>query len=186
MPDDATQAGATDGTAGDATDSQASQAPTQDDIDRLTAALNKEREASRKAAADLKTAQRELEKLGNAGKSDTDRLAAEREAWQKKIDTLTVKARTANGKDAVRTAAKDAGAPDVDLIYRLVKADLSFSDDDEPENVADLIAGARREFPDLFKVKPGKADGGGDGAKGKPGAKATMNDWIRQQAGRAP
>ena len=72
MPDDATQAGATDGTAGDATDSQASQAPTQDDIDRLTAALNKEREASRKAAADLKTAQRELEKLGNAGKSDTD------------------------------------------------------------------------------------------------------------------
>ena len=52
-------------------------------------------------------------------------------------------------------------------------------------NIEDLIAGARKEFPDLFKTKPGKADGGGDGARGKPNGKTTVNDWIRQSAGRA-
>ncbi len=184
MPDDENQAGTTDSTASNATDNQTSQAPTQEDVDRLTAALNKEREASKKAQAGEKAARLELEKLGNSGKSDLDKIAAEREAWQRKVDTLTAKARTANGKEAVRNAAKEAGAPDTDLIYRLVRSDISFDDDDEPDNVADLIAGARKEFPDLFKVKPGKVDSGGDGAKGKPSSKGTMNDWIRDQARR--
>ena len=185
MPDDENQAGASQGTAGNAQGDQSGQAPTQEDIDRLTAALTKERDANRRAQADLKSARLEIEKAGSAGKSDADKLAAEREAWQQRIEALTAKTRAAHGKDAVQQAAKSAGAPDADLIYRLVKSDIAYDDDsDEPSNVEELIAGCRKDFPDLFKTQPAKADSGGEGARGKPAKGTTMNDWIRQQAGR--
>ncbi len=184
MPDDETQAGATESAAGDAANTEGSQAPTQEDITQLKAVVEKERAAAKKATADAKAVRDELAKLQNAGKSDAERLAAERDALAAKVEALAVKARSANGREAVRSAAKAAGAHDQDLIYRLAKSDIEYDDDDEPTNVTELIDTLKRAHPDLFKAKPGKADAGGEAARGKPPKGVTMNDWIRQQAGR--
>lgn len=152
--------------------------------DGLKTALQKERDARKAAEKREKDLSKRLSDLENAGRSESDKVAAERDAAQARADRLAATVRTANGREATRSAAKDAGAPDPDLVYRLIKADIDFDDDDEPTNIDRLLLDAKKEFPDLFKVKPGKADTGGESAKGQPTGKQDMNSWIRQSARR--
>lgn len=150
----------------------------------LKTALDKERDARKAAEQRAKAAEKERDALKTAGQTDAEKAAAERDAAKARADKYVATVRTANGREAVRSAAKEAGAPDPDLIYRLVKADIDFDDDDEPTNVDRLVMDIKKEYPDQFKVKPGKADAGGEGAKGAPKKGADMNAWIRAQAGR--
>lgn len=152
--------------------------------DGLRTALQREREARRQAERRAREAERERDALRTAGQSDAERIAAERDAMRERVDRLTETVRTANGREAVRAAAKAAGAPDPDLIWRLAKADIEYDDDDEPTNVDRLLLELKRDYPDQFRVRPGKADPGGEGAKGAPPPKHDMNQWIRHAAGR--
>lgn len=155
------------------------------DDDGLKTALQKERDARKAVEARAKTAEKERDALKSAGQTEAEKVAAERDAYKTRAEKYVATVRQANGREAVRSAAKEAGAADPDLIYRLVKADIEFDDDDEPANVERLVLAAKKEFADLFKTKPAKADAGGDGAKGAPPKGKDMNAWIRSQAGRA-
>lgn len=153
-----------------------------DDVTGLKSALQAERDARKAADKTAKDLARELETIKNSGKSESEKLAARLEALEKDNQAKGAAIRERDAKDATRDAAKKAGAPDGDLIYRVLKGDIEYDDDGKPTNLKDLIADLKQTTPHLFKPATTRVDGGaGNGSK--PG-KDDMNAWIRQQAGR--
>ena len=169
--------------ANDQNDNQQDDGKGADDVAGLKSALQSERDArkaSDKAAKDLA---RELETIKNSGKSDAEKLAARIEALEKDNLAKSATIRERDAKDAARTAAKTAGAPDGDLIYRVIKSDIEFDDNGKPTNLSALIDDLKQLSPNLFKVEPKRIDGGaGNGTK--PKTSDSMNSFIRQAAGR--
>lgn len=80
-------------------------------------------------------------------------------------------------RDAVQTEAQRLGAKNSSLVYKVVKDDLTFDKDGKPENLAAVLAQAKKDSPELFggTASNGSVDGGASGA---PQAR-TMNDWMR-------
>jgi hypothetical protein len=104
---------------------------------------------------------------------------------RKRADTAEANLRVRNAQDAVETAAKAAGFKNPTKIYRLVKDELSFSDDGKPENVKDLIAIAKKDYAEELEANKGNGSAdGGAGARSGAGAGTSMNDIIRRAAGR--
>jgi hypothetical protein len=123
---------------------------------------------------------------GKAAKKDDDseEESAEIVEARKRAETAEAQLRIRDARDAVETAAKTAGFSSPSKIYRLLKDELSFDDSGKPENVKDLIAIAKRDFPEeLTKKASGSADGGAGGRAGA-GTGTSMNDIIRRAAGR--
>lgn len=153
-----------------------------DDVTGLKSALQAERDARKAADKTAKDLARELETIKNSGKSESEKLAARLEALEKDNQAKGAAIRERDAKDATRDAAKKAGAPDGDLIYRVLKGDIEYDDDGKPTNLKDLIADLKQTTPHLFKPATTRVDGGaGNGSK--PG-KDDMNSMIRAAAGR--
>lgn len=146
-------------------------------VDSAAAAARKD---SEKRARDL---ERDLEAIKNSGKSESEKLAARLEALEKDNKAKGDAIRERDAKDAARTAAKTAGAPDGDLIYRVIKSDIEFDDDGKPTNLKTLIDDLKQLSPNLFKVEA-KRINGGDGNGQKPKVSESMNSFIRASAGR--
>jgi hypothetical protein len=153
-----------------------------DDLTGLKTALQAERDARKAADKTAKDLARELESIKNSGKSESEKLAARLEALEKDNQLKGAAIRERDAKDATRDAAKKAGAPDGDLIYRVIKSDLEYDDDGKPTNLKDLIADLKQTTPHLFKPESKRIDGG-SGNGSKPG-KDDMNSMIRIAAGR--
>ena len=154
-----------------------------DDVVGLKSALQSEREArkaSDKAARDLQT---RLTAIENSGKSEAEKLTARLEQLERDNKAKGDAIRERDAKDAARTAAKTAGAPDGDLIYRVIKSDIEFDDDGKPTNLKTLIDDLKQLSPNLFKVEA-KRINGGDGNGQKPKVSESMNSFIRASAGR--
>lgn len=150
----------------------------------LDAALAEDRKDRKRAAASkaAKTAGKK-----KSGGDDDDEQAEELTKERQRREQAEEQLRVRDARDSVESAAKAAGFNNPAKIYRLVKDELEFDDAGKPENVKDLIALAKRDFPEELAAKgKGSADGGagGDG-KGAAGGHASMNDFIRRAAGRA-
>ncbi len=116
------------------------------------------------------------------GDYEYDLLVKELEALEKDNQAKGAAIRERDAKDATRDAAKKAGAPDGDLIYRVLKGDIEYDDDGKPTNLKALIDDLKQTTPHLFKPATTRVDGGaGNGSK--PG-KDDMNSMIRAAAGR--
>lgn len=82
-------------------------------------------------------------------------------------------------------AARDAGATSgQDKLLRLYKADFETDEDGEILNIEDVLADAKKDFPELFGKKRGSANGGagGGGDDLKDPSKA-FNESIKQELG---
>lgn len=154
-----------------------------DDVAGLKSALQAERDARKAADKTAKDLARELETIRNSGKSEAEKLAARLEALEKDNATKSAAIRERDAKDATRDAAKKAGAPDGDLIYRVIRADIEYADDGTPSNLKTLIDDLKQLSPNLFKAESKRIDGGaGNGSK--PKVSESMNSFIRAAAGR--
>lgn len=147
-----------------------------EDVSALKSALEKERLARKERDRELKETAKRLADLENAGKSDVEKLAAERDAWQQRYEAVATKAREATGREQIVAQATKAGAPNPELVYRLVRAELAYDDDGELTNAAEAIASARQQFPELFKTIPAKADT----AAGMGSGPEADGDWLRR------
>lgn len=147
-----------------------------------TAALDDLKKVRSEAASlrkRLKDAEAKLADLENAGKSESDQIAAKLTAAEERATAAESRYRVAVGRAAVTDAATKAGAISPKAVYALIRDDIDFDDDGEPTNIGDLIAQAKKDEPQLFRAAAGSADGG----KGGPAAdaKPNMNRMIADQ-----
>ena len=146
----------------------------------LKAALKAERDARRKYEREFKAASARLGEFEMAQKSDLERLIAERDSLKELTAAQEAQLRRTLTETAVRDAAEGAGARNGRLVWKLVKDDLEVSETGEVTNLADAIAQARKDAPELFGPS-GRSDAGkGQGASHTA---PTMTDLIRQRAG---
>jgi len=197
MADD-TKPGATQGN-DDQTDNTDDTTNQDDDLDKVQGlgdqgkeAIRKEREARAAAEKSRKETEKQLRETAkrlkdfeDKDKSEAEKLAGERDTWQKSATDYRDKYRKAAAAEVIRSEAVKAGADPrrVDRIVRLVRPDLAFDKDgDDPTNVETLIRDLKKSDADLFApVNPGKGDGGaGGGGKPKPGgATAVLREYLR-------
>lgn len=155
-----------------------------DDVAGLKSALDSERTKAKTAARELKTAQQELNRLKNAGKTDEEKRDADLTEAQRRADAAETRLKTLAGRAAVTDAASKVHAISPKAVFALVKDDLTYDDDGEPTNVAAVIAEARKSDPELFRASGGSGDGG---TRGKSVTDANdINAAIRRVAGREP
>jgi len=143
----------------------------------LKSALDKERSRAKTAERDLKAAQKRLDELDNASKSETEKVAAALKAAEDRASTAETRLRDANARSAVTEAAGKANAISTRAVYALIRSDLDFNDDGEPTNVSELIAQARKDEPSLFRAAAGSGDGGKGGEQ-----KQDINSALRALA----
>lgn len=122
------------------------------------------RDENRKLRARAKDAESKLTTAATADDqalTELEKVTRERDDFKSRFERLnaSLRAERANAR-AVELATK-AGAIDAGAIARLIPADaVEFDDDGKPENVAELIAEAKKSYPALFRA----AAGGGNGA----------------------
>lgn len=117
----------------------------------------------------------------DAQKSDLEKLTGERDDFKTRYETLEAKYRASIAESAVKDAATAAGAISAKAVFALIRDDVTYDDDGQPENVAALIEKAQTDEPALFR----KAAGRGDGGKGNGHVESSdMNALIRRAAGR--
>jgi hypothetical protein len=152
-----------------------------EDVAGLKSALQAERDARKQADKARGDLEKQLKAIQDSGKSESDKLAARLEALEHDNAAKSKAIAERDARDAVKDAARKAGAPDTDLIYRVLKSDLEYDSDGSVLNTKALIDDLKTTTPHLFKSPAGKADGGsGNGTKAATGG---MNQWIRQAAG---
>ena len=119
--------------------------------------------------------------------SDDERLKAELADAQTQL-------RERDARDEVKDAAETLGAKTGARVYKLVKDDLEFDAKGKITNLKDVLATAKKDFPELFGAQPpasqaaGSGKGSADGGAGNQGANKTaggMNDFIRRATGRS-
>lgn len=145
--------------------------------DGLKTALEKEREARKTAEKTLRDKAKRLAELEDAGKTEAEKLAAERDTYKESSTSYRAKYRDVHAREVVRTEALQLGADPkrVDRIVKMVRPDLAFDDgDDTPTNVKQLLSELKKTDDDLFRPVVGKGDAGAGG-----GNKAKTGDFMR-------
>lgn len=98
--------------------------------------------------------------------TELEKATRERDDYKSRFDGLnaSLRAERANAQ-AVELATK-AGAIDAGAIARLIPGDaVEFDDDGKPENIAELIADAKKSYPALFRAAAGGGNGGAKDAE---------------------
>lgn len=108
---------------------------------------------------------------------------SEQEKLKTRADRAEAALQQARAKDALTEAAAQAKARTPAKIFRLFKDEIKFDDKGEPTNVADLIAQAKKDFPEEFTPARGSVDGGAGSHIQMPNT-GGMNDFIRRATGR--
>ncbi len=118
--------------------------------------------------------------LDAAKQKEKDSKLSEDERLKQRAEQAESQLRARDARDQLESATREAGASNPSKLYRLIKDDLAFDDNGKPTNVKELVAQAKRDYPDEFGAKrPGGSADGGAG-RGGGGAKTTMNDLIRR------
>lgn len=131
-----------------------------EDTTKLKDTLRKERDRAKKAERDLKALQAKVAEFENRDKSETEKLASERDAAAKRAEEHERRWRDAVGRTAVYEAAGKANAVSARAVYALIRDDLEFDDEGEPTNVDALIKTAKADEPAMFRAAAGSANGG--------------------------
>lgn len=165
----------------DDSDDDDGQPSLEDQLAAAKEALRKERQAHRQTKRSAKSASGNTNGSGTGNRSekptgDLGKMQAQLDKQSEIIRTLTERDQMNTAAAAVRKEASAAGAQDTDRIFRMLKSEIDYDDDGKPENVADLVADLKTEYPELFKKKGGGGDLGGGAGSGKGGKKG---DWIR-------
>lgn len=157
----------------------------QDDVSGLKSALEKEREARKTAEKASKDLEKRLAAIENSGKSESEKIAARLKELEDANAAKDKAIRERDARDAVRAAARSAGAPAdaIDAVYRMVKGDLEYGDDGTVTNLADLLKDAKTIAPQLFRAA--SANGGAGNRQKAEGLTGNqrINAGIRQIAG---
>ena len=120
----------------------------------------------------------------DADKTELERLTGERDTYKSRYEALEAKYRERTAETAFLDAATKANARAPKTLFRAYKSDLAFDDDGNVTNLADVIAKAQADEPDLFKSSTGRAD---NGQKGESATDTlTMNDALRGLAKATP
>lgn len=114
----------------------------------------------RDARKDAEKARTRVQEFEDANKSELDKREDARKAAEDRATAAEQRLRDANARSAVTDAATKANAISIKAVYALIRDDLGFDDDGEPMNVADLLAQAKKDEPQLFKASNGSVDGG--------------------------
>jgi hypothetical protein len=117
--------------------------------------------------------------LKDGQKTEFQRLEGERDTYRTKAEELEQRYRSAVASSAVKDAASAAGAISPKAVYALIRDDVEFDDNGEPTNIADLIAQAQQDEPQLFRASGGSGDGGRGGNGHTP---SDINSVFRQIA----
>ncbi|MEO6588883.1 MAG: hypothetical protein ABIP06_06095 [Pyrinomonadaceae bacterium] len=182
----------------DATESDSPQAETDTSTDNQS-----EGQAKPKTEADTSTDTPEGDKNeGDKGKSFTQseldtivqkRLATEKKRWEKDKDLpeleklrtqneeITKKLRERDVTDSFTATAMSAGAKNIDRLLKIYRADLIVAEDGSIENLTDILATARNDFPEFF------SKGSADAGAGKSETKLTLDQQVEaeyQKSGR--
>lgn len=141
---------------------------TQADIDAA------EERGRRSAAAEAKRKEKD------AQLSESDRL-------KQRAEEAEARLREREGRDLFERAARDAGGANTAKLYRLVKDEIEYDEQGKPTNLKELVAFAKRDYPEEFgggHKTAGSADGGA-GNKSAASLQPSMNDFIRRLTGRS-
>lgn len=152
-----------------------------DSVDGLKAALRREREARRKFEKDLKSLQSRMQEIEATTKEDFERLISERDELRELSKVQQEQIRSTAVQTSVREAAEAAGARNAKAVWKMVKDDIVVDGEKgDIKNLAEVLAAARAEAPEMFGAGGGKSDAG---SKGGSPATVSMTDLIRQRAG---
>lgn len=132
---------------------------------------------TRQEAASYRT---KLQKLEDRDKSELQKAQDALASLQQERDDAQAALRSERAERRIAAAASKANAVRPDAIVRLVRDELEFGDDGLPSNLDAVISKARKEYPELFRLAAGGADGG---AGGKSATPVDMNARIRAAAG---
>lgn len=146
-----------------------------EDVAGLKSALEKEREARRGAERTAKALEGRLKTIEDSGKSEAEKTKQRLDELERANADKDKAIRERDAKDASRDAARKAGSPDPDLVYRVIRTDLEYDADGKATNVKTLIDDLKATSPHLFRAPGGKADAGA----GKSGQPTETKDWIR-------
>lgn len=153
----------------------------QEDVTGLKSALKQERDARKAAERSLRDVQIRLDALEGKDKSDVERLTGERDRLKADLETRESRLREMAVSTALTTAATKAGARYPDLLVERLGKRAELDDDLAVTNAEALIAEAKRQYPDLFRVVEGKADGGKSDEKAgkiKPGIERLQHAYA--------
>lgn len=135
--------------------------------------LNRENAEHRRKVRELEAKLKERE---DADLSETDKLKKRAEEAEARVTASQVRI----AKAEVKAAAAAAKIVDPEAAYKLVRDDITFDKDGEPENVDALIADLVKKSPYLL----GAGDGGGgsamNGARGKSMSREAAAELARK------
>jgi len=156
--DTSKESDAHDNDADDATDSQEEDEDSTDDDDEILKPLKKLRSENKNLRDRLKAAEARVTEL--EATTGDEAIITERDELKAKLEQLTTKVRTERLERLVTSAATEAGAIEPDAVAKLINADdVTWNDDGEPTNVADLVTKAKTQYKRLFAV-PGSGNVG--------------------------
>ena len=131
-----------------------------DDYAELKSAIKTERDARKAAEKSASALQARIDALEAKDKTDVERLTTERDTLKADLDARDARLRDLAIRTALTSAATKGGARYPDLIVERLSRQAELDDDLTVTNADALVATAKREYPDLFRVVDGKADGG--------------------------
>lgn len=121
----------------------------------------------------------EYSTLKDANKTEFERLTGQVDDFKAKYEQSEARYRGVVARSAVTDEATKAGAISPKAVYALIRDDVEFDKAGEPTNIAELIAQAKTDEPQLFRA----AGGSGDGGKGNSSPQMTdMNAVLRGMA----
>jgi seryl-tRNA synthetase len=150
--------------------------------------LGQQRDAARQALQDAErerdALKRQLDDLGNKDKSEMQRLQDAVTKLTNDLGERDANLRAMAVKTALTDAATKAGAKYPTLLVSELSGKVEISKAGDITNATELVADAKKTYPELFRV----VDGGADGGKGRDDSstnKTDMNRLLRRQAGYA-
>lgn len=163
------------------------QTSTSTDAASLTEAAKTYTEAELEAAkqqlrADFAKEQKQLEK--EAKQREAEAQLSESEQHKRRAEELEARLRERDGRDAFEREAKASHAANPQKIYRLYKDEIEYDDKGQATNLKEIVAAARKDFPEEFGAAQGSADAGAGRTSGQARG-GSMNDFIRRATGRS-
>lgn len=156
------------------------------DAAKLLDTLRKERAARKALEKEVKPLRTYKQQTEDAAKTDQQKRDEELAGLRDQLTAAQQKERTYALRDAIEealTTEKVALVAPVGRLLRLIDSDeVQWTEGGEPKNATALLRSLVKSDPYLFEVRRGPS---GDGSKGREQPiGTTMNDMIRQRAGR--
>lgn len=157
----------------------------QEDFDRMVQDRLQRERKKYEGFDEIKQKAEEFDKLQAANQSEQEKLQTALEAEKQRAAKLEDDLKTTRVTNAVVEHAEKLNLADPRAAARLVnRSDLEYDDDGTPK--ADSVKAALTKLVEEYPILKGsRFQGGGDGgARGNGSGSTSMNDLIRQKAGR--